>query len=103
MRVALNGYFWNQPRTGSGQYLRHLWSALQALPDRSSPSATGDALDLLMLLPPEGPGDDPVPTGHRATIVRASSNPLSVRSHNLSKLLWEQWTVVQQAHLHHVD
>ncbi|MEO6456870.1 MAG: glycosyltransferase family 1 protein, partial [Chloroflexia bacterium] len=32
MRVALNGYFWDQPRTGSGQYLHHLWSALNQSP-----------------------------------------------------------------------
>ncbi len=32
MRVALNGYFWDQPRTGSGQYLHHLWYALNQPP-----------------------------------------------------------------------
>lgn len=28
MHIALNGWFWNQPYTGSGQYLRHLLAAL---------------------------------------------------------------------------
>ena len=28
MRVALNGWFWNRPETGSGQYLRQLVQAL---------------------------------------------------------------------------
>jgi glycosyltransferase involved in cell wall biosynthesis len=29
MHIAFNGWFWNQPYTGSGQYLRHLLAALQ--------------------------------------------------------------------------
>lgn len=29
MRIALNGYFWNQPNTGSGQYVRALVAALK--------------------------------------------------------------------------
>ena len=29
MHIALNGWFWNQPFTGSGQYLRNLLGALQ--------------------------------------------------------------------------
>lgn len=28
MQIALNGWFWDQPHTGSGQYLRHLLAAL---------------------------------------------------------------------------
>jgi len=28
VRIAVNGLFWSQPRTGSGQYLRHLLRAL---------------------------------------------------------------------------
>lgn len=31
MHVALNGWFWDQPHTGSGQYLRHLLHALHKL------------------------------------------------------------------------
>jgi glycosyltransferase involved in cell wall biosynthesis len=30
MHIAFNGWFWDQPHTGSGQYLRHLLAALQA-------------------------------------------------------------------------
>lgn len=29
MHIALNGWFWDQPHTGSGQYLRNLLAALQ--------------------------------------------------------------------------
>lgn len=28
MRIAINGWFWNQPHTGSGQYTRHLLAQL---------------------------------------------------------------------------
>jgi len=31
VHIAFNGWFWNQPFTGSGQYLRHLLTALQSL------------------------------------------------------------------------
>jgi glycosyltransferase involved in cell wall biosynthesis len=31
MHVAINGWFWNQPFVGSGQYLRHLLTALDKL------------------------------------------------------------------------
>ena len=31
MHVAVNGWFWASPHTGSGQYLRHLFAALSAL------------------------------------------------------------------------
>ncbi len=31
MHIALNGWFWDQPHTGSGQYLRNLAAALDAL------------------------------------------------------------------------
>ncbi|NLX09966.1 MAG: glycosyltransferase family 4 protein [Chloroflexi bacterium] len=31
MHVALNGWFWDQPHTGSGQYVRHLLAALTTL------------------------------------------------------------------------
>lgn len=34
LRIGLNALFWSQERTGSGQYLRHLWNAL----DRNGPN-----------------------------------------------------------------
>jgi len=34
MHIALNGWFWDQPHTGSGQYVRHLLAALcEVAPD----------------------------------------------------------------------
>jgi glycosyltransferase involved in cell wall biosynthesis len=36
MHIAFNGWFWNQPHVGSGQYIRHLLTALQKLaPDNT--------------------------------------------------------------------
>lgn len=95
MRVALNGYFWSQPRTGSGQYLRHLWSALQefALPSGDSHKP----LDLAMLLPARALLDDPVPTGPAASVAIAPPDTVSSRSANLGKLLWEEWGIVKEA------
>src|SRR5690349_12073054 len=61
MRVALNGYFWDQRRTGSGQYLRHLWLALSEAHPPLRPArgaAPAEDLDLVMLLPGGGGTDD---------------------------------------------
>ena len=43
MHVALNGWFWDQPTTGSGQYVRQLVRALAALKQSD--------LDLTLILP----------------------------------------------------
>lgn len=60
MHIAFNGWFWDQPHTGSGQYVRRLVTALRRLqPD----------LRLTLILPPHAgePGD--VPDG--VAVVRA--------------------------------
>ena len=49
MRVALNGWFWNSPDTGSGQYIRHLVPALQ----RVGSDAAAD-LQVLLIVPSRG-------------------------------------------------
>jgi len=46
MRVALNGWFWNTPATGSGQYIRQL---VRALLDLSFGSATD--LQIVLVVP----------------------------------------------------
>ena len=76
MCVALNGFFWDQPRTGSGQYLRHLWDELLRLT-----STRVDDPRLELLKPGERPGNRVLGGG----------------SGNLGKLLWEQWSVVTKA------
>lgn len=73
MRVALSGWFWNRPETGSGQYLRRLVEALA----RSQPEL---ALTLCM------PGRESplhVPAGVEAALLPASPG-------SLGKVWWEQ-------------
>lgn len=80
MQIAFNGYFWGQPRTGSGQYLRHLWDAL--------PDVAPADIRLTLLLPPGGAWGSDVLAGGRA--VRGGHLPgLGGRAANLDKLLWE--------------
>ncbi len=77
LRVAISGWFWDRPETGSGQYVRRIVDALaQVDPD----------LDLMILLPFEA---------HRAAAsassppnVRFTNHP--IRHTNLGKLRWEQ-------------
>lgn len=82
MHVAFNGYFWDQPRTGSGQYLRHLWAAL----DEVAPPSDRFTL----LLPPGISTPHDVPTSGRARVLGGS--PASAgdgKLGNLGKILWE--------------
>ncbi len=107
MRLAFNGHFWGQPRTGSGQYLRHLWDALLDLPPDAGPPDS-----MLMLLNQVPSPDEPVPGGATGRVVQPLSSeflhgPLHGRSGNLDKLLWEQSVVPRLAaregvHLLHV-
>src|SRR5438876_1735433 len=84
MRVALNGYFWDRPRTGSGQYLRHLWNALSDM--LSSPDNGAHELVLLR----QGPGGEGMSvSGGRSGI---PTNLTPVR-----KLLWEEWGAMAEA------
>src|SRR5437868_6917986 len=94
MHIALNGYFWDQPHTGSGQYTRHLWAALSQLvsqlPDK-------DAHKLTLALPRD---DSEIDSKNPKSKIQ---NPKS----KIGKLLWEQQAATQQAkrqgaHLLHV-
>jgi glycosyltransferase involved in cell wall biosynthesis len=73
MHVVFNGWFWDQPNTGSGQYLRHLLPHLR----RVSPD-----LQMTLVLP-SGVAATDVPDG--VNIVQAGGS----RS-NLGKVLFEQ-------------
>lgn len=100
MRVALNGFFWDQPRTGSGQYLRHLWTALSEIIQSPIPPSQGTQSPAFsLLLPPTSRPDEPVPTSpgfsaHRAR--RLPIGPLAGKSENLDKLLWEELGVTRE-------
>lgn len=52
MHIAYNGWFWDQPNTGSGQYLRRLLHNLQ----RSAPD-----LQMTLILPPHNSEPDDIP------------------------------------------
>ena len=80
VRVAINGWFWDRPDTGSGQYVRRLVDALMQID-------TG--LTLSVLLPSWSGG---TPTGPSAVPGgRFVGRP--ARQTNLGKLWWEQVTV----------
>jgi glycosyltransferase involved in cell wall biosynthesis len=101
MHVAFNGYFWERPRTGSGQYLRRLWGALNSLAPLSGHSKT-DHNTFTMLLPPEyrkpSSPDDAVPEGPHSHVVYGRVMPLvGARVGNFDKLWWEQWGVARMA------
>jgi len=54
MHIALNGWFWDQPHTGSGQYLRQLLTALQKLdPTLRLSLVVPDQMHTLDSLPPD--------------------------------------------------
>jgi glycosyltransferase involved in cell wall biosynthesis len=82
MRVAINGYFWPQEHTGSGQYLHHLWEQFSA---PGGPEAS--------LLLPGG------------TVARKGRAPVTTRaaSGRLAKIAWEQWGVASAALRERVD
>lgn len=74
MHIAINGWFWDQPNTGSGQYLRGLLNGLcKAAPD----------LQLTLVLP-----------GHITTVedipAQVSIARTPARNSNLGKVLFEQ-------------
>jgi len=75
MHVVYNGWFWNQPNTGSGQYLRHLLTHLR----RISP-------DLQMsLVLPSGVSPDDLPANINVISTNGSRS-------NLGKVWFEQRT-----------
>ena len=78
MHVAYNGWFWDQPNTGSGQVIRHLLPALRRV-----------APDLRMtLVLPSGADADGVPDGVETVIAAGSRS-------NLGKVWFEQRTFPQ--------
>jgi glycosyltransferase involved in cell wall biosynthesis len=79
MHIAFNGWFWDQPNTGSGQYVRHLLHGLR----RVAPD-----LQMTLVLPPHLTTPDNLP--QNVSIV-----PTSGREGNLGKVLFEQRTFPQ--------
>jgi len=80
MRIVVNGWFWDAPATGSGQYVRRLVTALAALEP---------ALELVVLLPYGLPPRAERPASHpRITLV-----PHPTGRTNIHKVWWEQIAV----------
>jgi glycosyltransferase involved in cell wall biosynthesis len=80
MRIVINGWFWDAPTTGSGQYVRRLVTALAAL----EPS-----LELTVLLPYALPPHTEGPAGH----TRITLAPHPTGRTNVHKVWWEQVAV----------
>lgn len=74
MHIAFNGWFWDQPHTGSGQYLRRLLHGLRRIaPD----------LQMTLVLPPHRREADDLP--HDVNLA-----PTQGRGGNIGKVLFEQ-------------
>ncbi|MCJ7550688.1 MAG: glycosyltransferase family 4 protein [Anaerolineae bacterium] len=80
MRIVVNGWFWDAPTTGSGQYVRRLVTALAAL----EPS-----LELVVLLPYTLPPRAERPAGH----ARITLMPHPTGRTDVHKVWWEQVSV----------
>ena len=86
MRVALNGWFWNRPETGSGQYLRCLTHAL---------SAYAPETEFLIILPSgNAPKNYPSNTHFIVQPVKYTA---------LNKVCWEQVITPRIAYDYHAD
>jgi len=74
MHIAFNGWFWDRPNTGSGQYIRYLLQNLRRIaPD----------LQLTMVMPPHNPAPPDLPPNVGIIPTRGGSG-------NLGKVLFEQ-------------
>jgi hypothetical protein len=76
MHVVFNGWFWDQPNTGSGQYLRNLLPNLRKI---------APELQMTLALPPGVPTPDDLPPDVRAV-------PSAGSRSNLGKVWFEQRT-----------
>src|SRR5262245_41788944 len=97
MRIAINGYFWDQPRTGSGQYTRHLRCALSELIS-GLPDKKDHRLALLQ------PGTRPVANDADRRSLTEQSKIQSLPSSGakgpkskIGKAVWKQWDALRQA------
>ena len=87
--IAINGFFWDKPTVGVGQYLHGLVAALAALPD----------LTLTLYIPADAT-PLPVPAGVTLTKLRS---PFAGRSTNMQKVVFEQLSVPAAARLDKAD
>jgi glycosyltransferase involved in cell wall biosynthesis len=83
MHIAINGWFWNQQTTGSGQYLRNLVTYLKK---------TRRDLDISLILPPHIQNPEDVPTG--VTVIETGTKD---KTSKLGKVWFEQRTFPKMA------
>lgn len=85
MRIVLNGWFWGQKGTGSGQYLGHLLTHLPA---------TAPPHEYILVVPDGIPDSEiaahPSPITHRAPRLERAATPFDRLDANLSKVWFEQ-------------
>ncbi|PZS01001.1 MAG: glycosyltransferase family 1 protein [Candidatus Chloroheliales bacterium] len=93
-RIGINGFFWDKPFTGSGQYTRELWRALHEA------RLVGDELRATMLHPPEqrvaNDADAVLGAHYQAQRRRAMGD-------NLRELWWEQVELGAAARMLSID
>ena len=83
MHVAINGWFWDKPNAGSGQYIRRLLPALK----RVEPH-----LEITLIMPPHNPEPDNLPEG--VQIIPTGNKKASSK---FGKVWFEQRTFPQAA------
>ncbi len=81
MRIALSGWFWNQPATGSGQYLRHLVEQLLLLFPEN---------EWVLFAPPDRFGD-------QVAFAAWRTHPLPAPPGPVGKVWWEQVSLPRAA------
>lgn len=83
MHIAMNGWFWDQQTTGSGQYVRNLVTYLRK---------TNRNLDISLILPPHIQNPEGIPDGVTVIETGQSSN-----ASKLGKVWFEQRTFPKMA------
>lgn len=83
MHVAINGWFWDQPNVGSGQYVRRLVPWLMKV----DPS-----LKITLIMPPHNPNPDNLPAN-----VTAYPTGQQAKTSKFGKVWFEQWTFPRAA------
>ncbi len=81
MHIVYNGWFWDQPNTGSGQYIRHLMHGLR----RVAPD-----LQMTLVLAPDVTSADDLPAD--VSVITTKGN-----RGNIGKVIFEQQTFPQMA------
>ena len=81
MRVVINGWFWDRPDTGTGQYTKHIARLLSELGEK--------APDVTVVIP-TGQSPDGAPSHDDFTTDRLKLIRHPIRITHLSKVWWEQ-------------